>query len=119
MAARRLETRVRRDAQVAIIDLNGEVDSFAEPAFKAAFAEASLGGPAAILLDFASVGYINSTGIALIVGLIAAARKAGRQLIACGLSDHYVEIFHITRLVEFMPIYPDAAAALDSIKQTI
>jgi len=44
------------------------------------------------------VGYINSTGIALIVGLVARARASHRSLLACNLSEHYVEIFNITRL---------------------
>jgi hypothetical protein len=29
-----------------------------------------------------------------------------------GLSDHYMEIFSITRLADFMQIYPDEEAAL-------
>jgi hypothetical protein len=28
------------------------------------------------------------------------------------MSDHYVEIFRITRLVDFMSVFPDEAAAL-------
>jgi hypothetical protein len=28
------------------------------------------------------------------------------------LSDHYVEIFQITRLVDFLTLYPDEASAL-------
>ena len=46
--------------------------------------------------------YINSTGIALIVGLLAKARASKRCLLAYGLSDHYVEIFNITRLSDFV-----------------
>jgi anti-sigma B factor antagonist len=32
--------------------------------------------------------------------------------LSCGLSDHYKEIFKITRLADFLQIYPDEAAAL-------
>ena len=59
--------------------------------------------------------YINSTGIALIVGLLARARKSNRRLVVIGLSDHYVEIFHITRLVDFMSIYPDETSVLAQV----
>ena len=65
-----------------------------------------------MLLKFDKVDYINSTGIALIVGLLAQARKSGRRLLTSGLSPHYLEIFQITRLSDFMQIYPDEAAAL-------
>ena len=57
-----------------------------------------------MLLDFTRVGYINSTGIALIVGLLARARKRGQDVRACGLAEHYREIFEITRLSDFMTI---------------
>jgi len=58
------------------------------------------------------VDYINSTGIALIVGLLAKARASKRCLLAYGLSDHYVEIFNITRLSDFVSILPDEESAL-------
>ena len=56
--------------------------------------------------------YINSTGIALIVGLLARARAAKRRLLACGLSEHYVEIFAITRLADFISVLPDEESAI-------
>ena len=46
-----------------------------------------------VLLDFADVDYINSTGIALIVGLLAQARTSGQDVRARGLAEHYREIF--------------------------
>jgi anti-anti-sigma factor len=58
------------------------------------------------------VEYINSTGIALIVGLLAKTRQNHKRLVTYGLSDHYLEIFHITRLTDFMTIVPDEASAL-------
>ncbi len=96
----------------AIIDLHGEINGFAEATLNAAYAEAVQQNPAAILLNFSDVDYINSTGIALIVGLLAQARRDHRRLITCGLSPHYEEIFRITRLADFMSIYPDEASAL-------
>ena len=55
-------------------------------------------------LDFHDVAYINSTGIALVVRLLADARRDGRGVRAVGLTPHYVEIFRITRLSDFMDI---------------
>jgi anti-anti-sigma factor len=106
------EAAVRRREGTAIIELKGDVDAFAEEALNAAYAEAVREQPAAILLKFQHVAYINSTGIALIVGLLAQARKSQRRMFACDLSDHYREIFQITRLADFMGIFPDEASAL-------
>jgi anti-anti-sigma factor len=115
MAARTLEVRVRQQPRAAIVDLHGEINAFAEEALNAAYAEAERGAPEVILLNFADVDYINSTGIALIVGLLARARAARRRLLACGLSEHYVEIFTITRLADFMTVYPNEATALQDV----
>jgi ABC-type transporter Mla MlaB component len=75
------------------MDLYGEIDDFAEEAL-AAYDEAEKGDPEVVLLNFGSVGYINSMGIALIVGLLAKARVSKRSLLVCGLSKHYAEIYH-------------------------
>lgn len=98
--------------RVAVIELHGEINSFAEQALSAAYAEAEAQAPQAILLNFSDVDYINSTGIALIVTMLAKARKAHIRLLTCGLSEHYVEIFNITRLADFMSVFPDEGAAL-------
>jgi anti-sigma B factor antagonist len=112
MPAKTLEASVRRLSGIAIIDMSGEINSFAEEALNAAYSEASASNPSDILLNFSNVDYINSTGIALIVSLLAQARKFNRRLSTFGLSDHYVEIFQITRLSDFIDIYPDEVSAL-------
>lgn len=103
---------VRHQPGVAIIDLQGDIDGFAQDTLNAAYDEAENQNSGAILLNFAGVEYINSTGIALIVGLLARARQSHRPVLTCGLSDHYTEIFQITRLADFMSIFPDETTAL-------
>lgn len=112
MPAKPLETDVRFRPGLAIIDLRGDIDGFAKDTLTAAYAHAIQADPTAVLLNFSQVEYINSIGIALIVGLIAQARQSYRRLSAYGLSDHFVEIFRITRLSDFMSIFPDEVSAL-------
>jgi anti-anti-sigma factor len=84
------------------IELHGDIDGSAREVLNAAYGESA--GADQVLLDFAQVDYINSTGIALIVGLLARARADARPVAASGLSTHYREIFEITRLSDFMTI---------------
>lgn len=107
-----LVASVRHWHTTAIIDLRGEINAFGEAVLSAAYTEATQPNPQTVLLNFSRVDYINSTGIALIVGLLAQARKAGKRLTTTGLSPHYVEIFQVTRLADYMHIYPDEASAL-------
>lgn len=106
-----LTASVRRNGELIIIDMNGDIDGFADEVLENAYSAAETAGDGAILLNFAGVGYINSTGIALIVGMLARARKAHRKLMTAGLTPHYEEIFNITRLSDFMDMYPDEESA--------
>jgi len=103
---------VRHREGVAVIDLAGDVNARAEAALDAAWAEATAAGPDAVVLNFEAAGYINSTGIALIVGLLARARAGGIDVRAYGLTPHYREIFEITRLADFLAINPDEESAV-------
>ena len=112
MDVRHLNVEVRLEEGIAVLDLKGEINGFAEEALNAAYAEAEAMDPKTVLLNFEGVDYINSTGIALIVGLLAKARASRRSLLACNLSEHYVEIFNITRLSDFMSVFPDERTAV-------
>ena len=104
---------VRYHEGTAVVDLPAQIDSTAEAVLTDAYAAAAAHGAKILLLNFAGVEFLSSTGIALIVGIIARARKEGRAVRASGLSDHYKEIFEITRLADFMTIFADENAALN------
>jgi anti-anti-sigma factor len=112
MATRELEASVRERDGVPVIELAGDVNASAETALNAAYGAATSAGSGSVVLNFADTEYINSTGIALIVGLLAHARAQGVDVTACGLSEHYREIFEITRLADFMTIAPSEETAV-------
>lgn len=105
MAVTEFGAQLRQEDGVAVLDLTGDVSAAAEQTLLEAYAKTA--GEAVVLLDFSAVDYINSTGIALIVGLLAQARAAGQEVQARGLAEHYREIFRITRLSDFMTILDD------------
>ena len=112
MTPQTFSAQVRTENQRVVIDLHGEINAQADQALNQAYDEADNQNPEVIVLNFSGVDYINSTGIALIVGLLAQSRKTHRRMVVYGLSDHYVQIFQITRLSDFMDIYQDEASAL-------
>jgi anti-anti-sigma factor len=114
MATSNFEAHVRHQPSVAIIDLQGEINTFAEQVLNEAYETAASQQPEMILLNFSQVEYINSTGIALIVGLLKRARQTNCSLTACNMSEHYREIFQITRLTDYLHLFSDEASALAS-----
>ncbi len=117
MTARLFDSEIRIERDAVIIDLQGEINAFAEEALNSAYSEAASQGRSNTLLNFKDVDYINSTGIALIVGLMTQARKSNIRLLAYGLSSHYAEIFRVTRLDDFIAVFPDEQSALADTKK--
>jgi anti-anti-sigma factor len=105
MKATGFGAELRREAGVAVLELSGDVSAAAEEGLQLAYRDVA--AEPVVVLDFAAVDYVNSTGIALIVGVLAEARKSGQEIRARGLAEHYREIFRITRLSDFMTILDD------------
>lgn len=115
MSKANITTKVRRINGVSVIDIGGEVNAYAEEALSAAYAEASQNGVKAIVLNFAGLEYMNSSGIGLLVTLLIRAQRAKQRLLACGLNDHYQQIFALTRLNEAIGIYGSEAEAVAAV----
>ena len=77
-----------------------------------AYARASGEGVKAIVLNFAGLDYMNSGGIGLLVTLLVRAQRQHQRVLAYGLSDHYRQIFELTRLDEAVGIHDTEADAL-------
>lgn len=116
MTQTNLNTEVRKPNQnVSIIDIQGDVTGFAENILMDAFSQASNGSTRAILLNFNGLDYMNSSGIGLLVTLLIRTQRQKQRLMAYGLSEHYQEIFTLTRLNEAIGIYTDEAEALAAL----
>ena len=108
-----LSMGVRRiDEQVAVLDIEGEITAATEEALGEAFAEAAADGTKAVILNFTGLEYMNSGGIGLLVTLLVRANRAKQKLLAFGLTEHYRQIFELTRLDEAIGIYDSEDAAV-------
>ena len=112
MITKRFTVATRQKGDSVVLELTGDINAFASDDLEAATDVALAHAPQRVVLNFEQTSFINSTGIALIVGLLGRARAEKVHVVACGLSDHYREIFEITRLVDFMDVAADEGAAL-------
>ena len=113
MGSRELTMDVRRIGdEVAVVDIRGEVTAACEPVLMSAYEAASDGKTSRLVLNFAGLEYMNSGGIGMLVTLLVRANRQRQQLAAFGLSDHYREIFELTRLDEAITIYDSEESAL-------
>ena len=110
MDDRRFGAEIMEVPDEVLVRLTGDLNGRADETLANAYAQVAALGPRRVSLDFGQVGFINSTGIALVVRLLAEARRDGRTVRALGLTEHYREIFRITRLSDFMEIVEGDAA---------
>ncbi len=105
-----------RDQQIPVLRISGDITSSSEGDLMAAYGRATTDQSSVVILDFAGLAYMNSGGIGLLVTLLVRAQRGGGRLIAVGLSDHYRQIFELTRLDEAIAIHADTDAALASAR---
>jgi anti-sigma B factor antagonist len=96
---------------IRVIDVVGEITAFSEKEITEAHEKAG-DGASAVILNFEGLDYMNSGGIGLLVTTLIRAQRAGHALRAYGLTEHYREIFNLTRLDEAIGIFDDEAAAV-------
>lgn len=113
------------DDRISEIAVSGEFSALAERALMDAYMRACAptmpGADAyetatraltAIILDFTQMEYMNSGGIGLLVTLLIRMNRQRQRLLAYGLSEHYQQIFAITRLDEAIAIFDTEREAL-------
>jgi anti-sigma B factor antagonist len=104
---------VRNATETArIIDIKGDITAQSEDVLMDAYGRASDEGVKSIVLNFSGLDYMNSGGIGLLVTLLVRAQRQHEGVLAYGLSDHYEQIFELTRLDEAVKIHGTEAEAL-------
>lgn len=112
----KLHTQVRKAADnAAVIDIGGELNGNGEDTLMEAYTTASNGSSQAIILNFSDLEYMNSSGIGLLVTMLIRVQRNKQQLLAYGLSEHYEQIFELTRLNEAIAIYDSEASAVSAV----
>ncbi len=117
MSQPKVTMNVRRAGDAAsIVDIHGEVTGFAEEALMDAYTQASQGDTRAVILNFNQLEYMNSSGIGLLVTLLIRAQRRQQRLFAFGLSEHYRQIFELTRLDDAIPVYATEVEAVAGVR---
>ncbi len=95
-----------------MIDIEGEVTAASEAVLMDAYGRASGDATRWVVLNFSGLEYMNSSGIGLLVTLLVRANRQKQRLLAFGLTDHYRQIFELTRLDEAIGIHGSESEAI-------
>jgi anti-sigma B factor antagonist len=115
-AATTFEVREVSDG-ARVIEIKGDITAASEDVLMDAYNRASEPGVQAIVLSFDGLDYMNSGGIGLLVTLLVRAQRQRQRVLAFGLSDHYRQIFELTRLDEAVGIHDSEEEALEEARR--
>jgi anti-sigma B factor antagonist len=117
MAQQITATSVRLiDEVTSVIDIHGEITARSEQQLMEAYAGASGTRTRSVILNFTSLEYMNSGGIGLLVTILVRANRQKQRLSAFGLTEHYRQIFELTRLDEAIAISDNESSAIAASK---
>ena len=100
---------------VTVLHFEGDIASTSREAVLGLYQSLPKGSVASILLDFAKVDYINSSGIALVIQLLMEAAAAGQKVCVSGLSAHFSKVFTMVGIPKYATLYPAQAEALAAL----
>jgi anti-anti-sigma factor len=107
-----IEVSISNKNDVSIIAIKGDVTANTGEAIEKAYHQVSQDGAKRILLCFDKGSYINSGGIAILIGIAAESRENAQTIRMTGLSDHFKKIFHMMGLTKYTEIFPSEESAL-------
>lgn len=110
-----MEIVEKSEKNVAVLVIQGEIDLHVSPSLRATLKSKAQAKTPRLLLNFAGVGYIDSSGLATLIEYYQSARAYQGKLALCSLSTSVRSSFDLVRLTEVFTIFPDEAAALKAL----
>ncbi len=110
-----LEVTSRRHGNVTVIDIKGDVTTFADAKITEAYNQATEAGAQRLVLNFHHSNYINSAGIAILIRIVTSCGRNGQKLAMSGLNEHFQKIFRMVGLSQYADIYDSEEGAVGGL----
>jgi anti-sigma B factor antagonist len=110
-----MELSYEKQGSVKIIGLNGRLDTSNYIQFENKLLE-EISQDSTVLIDFADLDYISSSGLRVLLLALKKAEKINSQLALCSLQTGIMEVFKISAFNSIFSIYPDKQDALEKLR---
>ncbi len=97
---------------VVVVGVEGQLIVGNRQELKAKVLDALEGGARKFVIDFSRTGYIDSSGLGVLVSLSKKIREQGGELRLCGLNEDLQTLFELTKLDTLFSITKTSAEAL-------
>lgn len=109
-----LQIETDRRGEACVVSVTGEVDIYTSPSLKTALAAAAAEDCKLIIVDLGGVGFIDSSGLGVLVGALRRAREAGGDLRVVSGHETVARILRITGLDKVFSLHATLDGALEA-----
>lgn len=106
---------MQRERDVLVVDVDGQLIVGNRQEMKQKVLDALEGGERKFLIDFAKTGYIDSSGLGVLVSLSKKIREQGGELRLANLNEDLKTLFELTKLDTLFQIADSRERALESL----
>ena len=108
------ETRTERLANSTyVVSVAGEIDLFTGPKFRAAVLGALDAGAAELIVDLSECGFMDSTGITILVGANERLNHSSKPVAVVTNDPNVLQVLQITGVDAILGLHPTRSAALN------
>ncbi len=106
---------VSKEGPVTVVDVEGQLIVGNRQELKQKVLEELEGGEKTFVIDFQNTGYIDSSGLGVLVSLSKKIREQGGELRLAGLNEDLRTLFELTKLDTLFKIADSRAEALQGL----
>jgi anti-sigma B factor antagonist len=100
-------------AGAAVLTLEGRLNMVSAPQLKTAITELVEAGRTHVLVDLTGVGFMDSSGLGVLIAGLKRARQDGGDLRITGVTQQVATVLQLTNLDRVLHAYADVGEALD------
>ena len=109
-----MSLQVTKSGDVVVIEIDGQLIVGNRQELKQKVLDETEAGARKVLIDFAKAGYIDSSGLGVLVSLAKRLRELGGDLRLANLNDDLQTLFELTKLDSLFQISDTRERALES-----
>ena len=107
-----MEISERTEQGIPIVAITGDIDLESSPKLRDFLKPKAVQKTPKLLLDFAGVNYIDSSGLATLIEYFQSVQSYGGKMALASLSPRVKNVFEIVRLEQIFSLHPDVPSAL-------
>lgn len=111
-----MDIREERTGKAVVFSLSGRLDSATSPTVEEKILNSIEGGAQDVILDFASVDYISSAGIRVLVHCHKELEKKQGHILLAAVPKPIENVLYITGFLPYFKVYDGRTQALEALK---